>query len=76
MLQAARSLKFIGSERAYILTKRSSVASETVMSEVAVIFGYGDNRLACRDLAEALTPKHPEVRAMYPDRNYECHPAY
>jgi hypothetical protein len=44
--------------------------------EVAVIFGYGDNQLACRDIAEALTPKHPEVRAMYPDRNYECQPVY
>jgi hypothetical protein len=25
---------------------------------------------------EALTPEHPEVRAMHPDRNYECHPVY
>jgi hypothetical protein len=72
MLQAARSLKFTDeSGRPYILAKRSSV-----VSQVAVIFGYGDNRLACRDIAEALTPQYPEVRRMYPDRNYECHPVY
>jgi hypothetical protein len=63
MLQAARSLKFTDeSGRPYILAKRS-----TVVSQVAVIFGYGDNRLACRDIAEALTPQYPEVRRMHPD---------
>ena len=73
MLQAARSLIFSDEgNRAYLLIKRSSIAA----SEVAVIFGYLDNRAACKELAEAMTPQYPEVRRMYPDRNFDCAPVY
>ena len=42
LIQAARSLKFTEpGNKAFILEKQ-----ETVVAEVAVIFGYGDNRSA------------------------------
>jgi hypothetical protein len=67
MLQAARSLKFTDENRAYILIKRTG----SLMSDVGVIWGYGDNRLACRDIAEAMTPKS-SGRTW----SYECHAVY
>jgi hypothetical protein len=73
MLQAARSLTFsVKGNRAYLLIKRGTITT----SEVAVIFGYGDNSAVCKDIAEAMTPQYPEVRKLYPDRNYECAPVY
>jgi hypothetical protein len=50
MMEAARSLKFSEREsRAYMPEKEAST------SQVAVIFGYADNKAACEQIAGALT---------------------
>jgi hypothetical protein len=65
MIQAARSLKFgVPENRAFILEKQ-----ETVVAEVAVIFGYGDNRSACQEIADILIASR---RA----GTFKCHPIY
>jgi hypothetical protein len=65
LIQAARSLKFTEpGNKAFILEKQ-----ETVVSEVAVIFGYGDNRSACQQIAEILIASQ---RA----GTFKCHPIY
>ncbi len=51
MIEAARKLAFILPEnRAYLLIKQ-----ETILSPVAVIFGYADNAVACEQIAEAAS---------------------
>jgi hypothetical protein len=51
MAAAARTLQFaVPGNRAQILEK-----TDTMPSDVAVIFGYADNRTACEDLARVLT---------------------
>jgi hypothetical protein len=50
MLRAARSLKLsLPENRPFLLEKASSA------SQVAIIFGYVDNRSACEQIAGALT---------------------
>ncbi len=50
MVNAARTLKYaIPTNRPYILEKQKTVASE-----VAIIFGYADNRSACEQISEVL----------------------
>lgn len=48
--------------RAYMLEKE-----ETVPEDVAVIFGYGDNREACESLASILTASHKQG-------SFRCYP--
>ena len=71
MLQAARSLTFSGGNRegnrAYLLTKHMRSFPP---AEVGVVFGFFDNRSACKDMADALTKTAPL------GSNYECHPVY
>jgi hypothetical protein len=63
LIQAARSLKFTEpGNKAFILEKQ-----ETVVAEVAVIFGYGDNRSACQEIAENLNHRAG---------TFKCHPIY
>ena len=51
MLNAAKSLEYTFPEnRAYLLIKQ-----ETVVSPVAVVFGYMDNHAACLELAGVLS---------------------
>lgn len=51
MRDAARKLEWSDPEnRAYYLIK-----NETIVSVVAIIFGYWDNAAACKDLADALS---------------------
>jgi hypothetical protein len=51
MLGAARQLIFVTpGNRAFLLVKQ-----ETVTAPVAVIFGYGDNGVACEELALTLS---------------------
>jgi len=65
MIQAARSLKFTQpGNMAFILEKQ-----ETAIAEVAVIFGYADNRSACQDIADILIASR---RA----GTFKCHPVY
>jgi hypothetical protein len=65
MVQAARSLKFsLPEDKAYMLVKQ-----ETVVSEVAVIFGYADNRSACEQIAAVLSSS---LRA----GTFRCQPTY
>src|SRR5688572_15343463 len=63
MRDAAGSLKFADT-RAYILEKQSGFA-EGSRSEVAVIFGYADNRAACRDIADLLTERSVTLQKVY-----------
>jgi hypothetical protein len=63
LIQAARSLKFsVPENRAFILEKQ-----ETAVAEVAVIFGYADNRSACQEIADILIAS---LRA----GTFKCHP--
>ena len=62
LIQAARSLKFSDGNKAFILEKQ-----ETVRAEVAVIFGYADNRYACQEIAEILNHRAG---------TFKCHPIY
>lgn len=51
MVTAARALQFIiPGNRAQILEK-----TDPSPADVAVVFGYADNRVACEDLARVLT---------------------
>ena len=51
MMGAARSLKYsLPENSAYVLEKQ-----ETIVSDVAIIFGYADNRAACQQIAGVLT---------------------
>ena len=51
MRRAARSLTYLEPENsAYMLEKQ-----ETVIADVAVVFGFADNRAACEQIAEVLT---------------------
>lgn len=66
MTEAARQLKWPPPEnRAYLLVK-----SETIESPVGVIFGYVDNRAACKEIADALS--NPTARV----GTFQCHPVY
>src|SRR5437899_640346 len=51
MEQAARTLRFSLPENAAYMLERLTAFGDT---EVAVIFGYVDNRAACRDISNAL----------------------
>ena len=76
MEDAARSLKFsLPENRAYMLEKQSGLLGGSEWSQVAVIFGYVDNRAACRDIADALTEKSALLRQVYGivDK-FECNP--
>ena len=65
LIDAARLLKFsVPNNRAYILEKQ-----ETTVTEVAIIFRYGDNRSACEQMAEILGASK---RA----GTFKCHPVY
>jgi hypothetical protein len=64
MIQAARSLKFPDGNMAFILEKQ-----EVAIAEVAVIFGYADNRSACQQIADILIASR---RA----GTFKCHPVY
>ncbi|MCA3264952.1 MAG: hypothetical protein ING19_02690 [Azospirillum sp.] len=51
MAAAARTLQFaVPGNRAHILEK-----TDTVPSDVAIVYGYADNRVACEDIARVLT---------------------
>lgn len=51
LLDAARQLEFsFPEDRAFLLIKQ-----ETIVTPVAVVFGYGDNGRACEELASALS---------------------
>lgn len=51
LLDAARKLEFsLPEDRAFLLIKQ-----ETIVTPVAVIFGYGDNGRACEELASTLS---------------------
>jgi hypothetical protein len=64
MIQAARSLKFsVPENRAFILEKQEPI------TEVAIIFGYADNRSACQSIAEILIASRREG-------TFKCHPIY
>lgn len=66
MIEAARQLEWGRPEnRAYLLVK-----NETIESPVGVIFGYADNRAACKEIAEALS--NPAARV----GTFQCHPIY
>jgi hypothetical protein len=65
LIQAARSLKFsVPGNRAFILEKQ-----EPSPAEVAVIFGYADNRSACQEIADILIASRREG-------TFKCHPIY
>jgi hypothetical protein len=65
MIQAARTLKFsVPENRAFILEKQ-----EVYVGEVAVIFGYADNRFACQEIADILNASR---RA----GTFKCHPIH
>ena len=78
MKDAARSLTFSQPDnRAYMLEKHSGadLVSGT-LSQVGVIFGYGDNGAGCRDIADALTEERSVLLSKvygYADK-YECNP--
>jgi hypothetical protein len=66
MAQAARSLKFsVPENKAFFLEKQ-----ETLVTEVAIIFGYADNKSACEQIASVLSS--PSSRA----GTFRCHPTY
>jgi hypothetical protein len=72
MKDAARSLTFPQPDnRAYMLEKHSGAD----LSQVGVIFGYGDNGAACRDIADTLTERNVLLSKVvgYADK-YECNP--
>ena len=65
LLRAARSLKFsVPENRAFILEKQ-----ETFPTEVAIVFGYADNRSACQSIADILIASRREG-------TFKCHPIY
>jgi hypothetical protein len=65
LIQAARSLKFtVPGNRAFILEKQEPSAAE-----VAIIFGYADNRAACQSIADILIASRREG-------TFQCHPIY
>jgi len=65
MLRAARSLAFVLPEnRPYMLEKQ-----ETITAEVALVFGYMDNRAACDQIADALSSSGRLG-------TFKCHPVY
>lgn len=65
MLEASRALNFDTSQdRAYLLEKQ-----ETVRTPVAVVFGYGDNRAACEEIATILSSSGDAG-------TFECVPVY
>jgi hypothetical protein len=65
MADAALQLRWDYQNRAFFLVKQ-----ETIVSPVAVIFGYADNAAACEEMASALS--RPEARA----GTFECVPIY
>ncbi|MGX9351429.1 hypothetical protein ACS3QZ_09505 [Shimia sp. W99] len=66
MIKAARELEWaLPENRAYLLIK-----NETIESPVGVIFGYVDNRVACQEIAEALS--NPAARV----GTFQCHAVY
>jgi hypothetical protein len=74
MKDAAGSLQFsFPDDRAYMLEKQPSGISKWI--EVAVIFGYADNRAACRDIADLLTERSVALQKVYgPADKFECNP--
>src|SRR4051794_366821 len=68
IVQAARSLKFsLREHRAYLLFKSWEAIPGFMPAgsgEVAVIWGFGDNRSACKDIARGM------------GTSYECSPVY
>ncbi len=72
MENAARSLTFsFPGNQAYMLEKINSDASlfPGLRSKMAVLFGYGDNRFICKELAEYLTQRSDARGA-----EYDCNP--
>ncbi len=67
MENAALSLTFsIPGNQAYMLEKISGAAAlPGVRSKVAVLFGYGDNRFICKEIAEYLTERSDSRGAQY-----------
>lgn len=63
MLEAARQLED-PDNRAWLLEKL-----ETIRTPVAVVFGYGDNGAACRQIAEVLSESGTAG-------TFECVPIY
>lgn len=63
MLEAARQLEYTD-DRAWLLEKL-----ETIRAPVAVVFGYGDNGAACKQIAEVLS-------ASGVAGTFECVPVY
>tara|TARA_R100000935_G_scaffold58751_1_gene97524 strand:+ start:894 stop:1193 length:300 start_codon:yes stop_codon:yes gene_type:complete len=68
MIDAARQLTWddwMGNNHANLLVKQ-----ETLVTPVAVIFGYADNAVACEALAHALS--QPQTRA----GTFKCQPIF
>jgi hypothetical protein len=67
MEDAARALTFsIPGNQAYMVEKISGAAAlPGVRSKVAVLFGYGDNRVICKEIAEYLMERSDARGAQY-----------
>ncbi len=75
MEEAARSLAFSTPDnRAYMLEKIAGAAIVSdIQSKVAAIFGYVDNRAACKDIADLLTERSAALRQVYGGSDeYDC----
>ena len=58
-----------------MLEKQSGFLGGSEWIQLAVIFGYVDNRAACREIADALTEKSVLLRKVYGFADkFECNP--